>query len=221
MDSVARSILSVFLGYWMLCAEVVRAAPPPDIPVGTTPRDYLEVLRGSFLTPQISSSRYYTLLLRDDASVWSCGSYPGPEQISGRLMQVLPPGTARWVSAGRHGSFAGVLAFRDPGGLGGAYTSWTYIPPVSGKPVAGFDVSYFVEDGQVMAIGRNDFGQLGNLSLGGLSLTYAPVFTDTGMPLTDVKMVAAGSAFATAVKRDGTVWTWGGPTITANWATVR
>jgi len=204
MDSVARSILSVFLGYWMLCAEVVRAAPPSDIPVGTTPRDYLEVLRGSFLTPQISSSRNYTLLLRDDASVCACGGYEGIRGIPHSIFpaQVLPPGTARWISAGRHDSFAGVLTFAAV-----PYSNWTYIPPVSGKPVAGFDVSYFVEDGQVMAIGRNDFGQLGNLSLGGLSLTYAPVFTDTGMPLTDVKMVAAGSAFAIAVKRDGTVWT--------------
>ncbi len=187
---------------------------------------------GTFAVPQISSARWHTLLLRDDGSVWVCADSVG-DTYAGLLftdpdvesapwpVQALPPGTSTWISAGRYNSFAGVLGvgFNDYGQLGvnpAFYTSlppsYFYSPPVSGTPVAGFEFSYYIEDGKVMAAGRNDLGQLGNGTLSPVDTPnwiFAPVLTGDGTPLTEVQMVAAGSDFGVAVKRDGTVWTWG------------
>jgi alpha-tubulin suppressor-like RCC1 family protein len=137
---------------------------------------------------------------------------------------VLPPETSTWISAGRYNSFAGVL------GVGGNYYGqlgigpagdpasnpgqdhYTYNPPVSGKAVAGFEFSYYVEAGKVMVAGGNELGQLGNGTFSPIDTPnpiFAPVLTGDWTPLSDVRTVVAGSSFGVAVKYDGTVWTWG------------
>jgi len=60
------------------------------------------------------------------------------------------------------------------------------------------------QDGTVWTWGSNQYGQLGNGSAAGYSLTPVQVTS-----LTDVKAIAAGWDHCVAVKNDGTVWAWG------------
>src|SRR5262245_25522573 len=67
------------------------------------------------------------------------------------------------------------------------------------------------EGGTVVAWGTNDEGQLGNGPMGknceGYPKPSATPVRVTG--LSDVVQVGAGWKFAAALKKDGTVWTWG------------
>jgi alpha-tubulin suppressor-like RCC1 family protein len=68
---------------------------------------------------------------------------------------------------------------------------------------SGFTLALY-RDGTVHAVGRNDFGQLGN------GTTGSPTSTDAPIPgLTGIIAIAAGEKFGAALSRDGTVWTWG------------
>ncbi|HOI55654.1 MAG TPA: dockerin type I domain-containing protein [Phycisphaerae bacterium] len=60
------------------------------------------------------------------------------------------------------------------------------------------------QDGTVWTWGSNQYGQLGNGSSAGYSLTPVQVTT-----LANVKAIAAGWDHCVAVKTDGTVWAWG------------
>ena len=62
-------------------------------------------------------------------------------------------------------------------------------------------------DGTVLALGRNTSGQLGTVDG---NLTDATHPAPTPVPgLTDISAIAAGIGHSVAVRRDGTVWTWG------------
>lgn len=77
---------------------------------------------------------------------------------------------------------------------------------------AGMDYSLALKaDGTVWSWGSNPYGrQLTNTS-GGFTNTPAQVQIDSyGHKLTDITKISAGSAFGLALKKDGTVWTWGG-----------
>ncbi|AFQ43272.1 cell wall-binding repeat-containing protein [Desulfosporosinus meridiei] len=77
---------------------------------------------------------------------------------------------------------------------------------------AGMDYSLALKsDGTVWAWGSEPYGnQLTNTS-GGFSNIPAQIQIDSyGNKLTDITKISAGSAFALALKKDGTVWTWGG-----------
>lgn len=78
---------------------------------------------------------------------------------------------------------------------------------------AGMDYSLALKaDGTVWAWGNTQSGQLGNPSeKGPFTNIPAKVAVDTnGQALTGITKISAGSAFALALKNDGTVWTWGG-----------
>jgi alpha-tubulin suppressor-like RCC1 family protein len=60
------------------------------------------------------------------------------------------------------------------------------------------------EDGKVWALGENNFGQLGNGSFGGEAAE--PIMVNK---LDGVVAVLAGNKHSVALKKDGTVWTWG------------
>jgi alpha-tubulin suppressor-like RCC1 family protein len=60
------------------------------------------------------------------------------------------------------------------------------------------------EDGRVWALGENNFGQLGNGTFGGEALE--PVMVNK---LDGIVAVLAGNKHSVALKKDGTVWTWG------------
>jgi alpha-tubulin suppressor-like RCC1 family protein len=62
-------------------------------------------------------------------------------------------------------------------------------------------------DGRVSSIGRNAAGELGVVTSAG---TETPVRTlQTVSGLTDVRAIAAGTLMSAAIRRDGTLWTWG------------
>jgi alpha-tubulin suppressor-like RCC1 family protein len=60
------------------------------------------------------------------------------------------------------------------------------------------------EDGKVWALGENNYGQLGNGTFGGESLEPKMI-----NGLDGVIAVLAGGHHSVALKKDGTVWTWG------------
>lgn len=179
-----------------------------------------------FTTPMLSSNRRLTLMLRADGSVWGCGVdaslFTGVSD-TGYPVRISAPRSAGWVSSGHGVGFLGLRAFGDnsqgelgfpaPTGLPNLYAFQqpAYHPPVSGKPVAGYWVTYYVAGGKVYAAGENIWGQLGNGAADtNAHSTYTTVQTAGGADLTDVSFVVAGSDFAAALKHDGTVWTWGG-----------
>lgn len=77
---------------------------------------------------------------------------------------------------------------------------------------AGMDYSLALKsDGTVWAWGNNENGNLGRPSSSLITTTPVQVEVDGyGNKLTDVTKISAGSNFALALKKDGTVWTWGG-----------
>lgn len=79
---------------------------------------------------------------------------------------------------------------------------------------AGTDYSLALKaDGTVWAWGNNAYGQLGSPSVNGQTMTNTPVQVEediNGNKLTDITKISAGSAFGLALKKDGTIWTWGG-----------
>ncbi|PAD75303.1 hypothetical protein CHH67_15655 [Paenibacillus campinasensis] len=96
----------------------------------------------------------------------------------------------------------------------------THIPipgafAASGFPTAVRDVgagnghSMFIDgDGNVWALGNNEFGQLGNGTTRNSSRPVQVAKSD-GAPLTGARQVAGGFNFSVALLDDGTVWSWG------------
>ncbi len=68
----------------------------------------------------------------------------------------------------------------------------------------GHEHSIFIQDGEVLCVGNNNRGQLGNGVLGGMTFTPAKVGG-----LTDVIAVSAGNFHSLVLRADGTVWAWG------------
>lgn len=62
------------------------------------------------------------------------------------------------------------------------------------------------DDGTVWVVGGNEHGQLGN----GSQSTTITTEPQQVLGLTDVKMVSAGDNHSLALRKDGTVWGWGG-----------
>lgn len=73
-----------------------------------------------------------------------------------------------------------------------------------------------LENGDVVGWGRNGWGQANNLPSKEIMGTNGPVVFK-GLPLTDVIAVAAGNTYCLALRKDGTVLTWGGsPDVKGN-----
>jgi alpha-tubulin suppressor-like RCC1 family protein len=180
---------------------------------------------------RLAAGQFNSLALRGDGTVWTWGynmvgffpndpmnQFHTPVQVQG-LGDVVDVATS-----GRH-----ALAVREDG------TVWAWGLNASGQlgdgtrlgkptPVqvsgmtgvvavsAGEDHSLALrEDGTVWAWGGNSFGELGNGNVGGLNPTPGQV-----SGLTDVVSIVAGQFFSVAIRRDGTVWTWGTRRSAAN-----
>ena len=64
-------------------------------------------------------------------------------------------------------------------------------------------------DGTVWCWGRNDYAQLGNNTTTDSSYAVQVLANSSGEYLTNVKQISCGGAFVSALKNDGTVWSWG------------
>lgn len=133
---------------------------------------------------QISASKYHTLFLLNDGTVWSVGS--------GQYKQL--------------GNGAGT-AYQLTRVKADANNILTDIVHVS----AGSWHSLFVKaNGDVLSCGYNNVGQLGYGPTGFTPTYPSPVLeADQTTPLTDVKFACAGSNFSMFIKNDGTVFSCG------------
>lgn len=76
---------------------------------------------------------------------------------------------------------------------------------------AGIDYSLaLTADGTVWSWGSQPYGRQLYNDPGTFIVTPQQVKTNSDHNLTDITKISAGSAFALALKNDGTVWTWGG-----------
>ena len=64
-------------------------------------------------------------------------------------------------------------------------------------------------DGTVWAWGRNDYGQLGNGTIGDGTTTPYISSTPVQVDISGVTDIAVGDLYSLALKSDGTVWAWG------------
>ena len=129
----------------------------------------------------IASGAFHCLALRNDGTVWAWGR---------NLYGAVGDGTSG-------ANIVTPVQVAGPGGTG--YMS--KIISIS----AGYDHSLALKnDGTAWAWGRNDYGPLGDGTIGTDRLTPVQV-----SGLSGVVTIAGGGAHSLAVKSDGTVWAWG------------
>jgi len=196
----------------------------------TTNRSYPVRLGGNSITgaKQIAAGVDFTLVLRQNGTVWAVGSNVygqlGKGTTGGQstsLVQVQTPAGVALIGAGWYHGLAveaagsRVWGWGDNGNgkLGGTTNPKPTPTPIAGLAGAtalsgGFQHNLaLLPGGVVWALGFNGSGQLGvGDSIG---LTNTPIRV-TGV--TNVKALAAGRTHSVALKSDGTVWTWGNNT---------
>ena len=182
----------------------------------------------------LAVGRYHTLAVYSDGTVWSWGSNDrgelGDGSMDSQWFRAQVPGLTNIVSVSAFGETS--VALRSDGtvwtwgsndgyALGhGSEESESLIPvqvliadatPLQDVVAIASGYSHNLalrSDGTVWAWGSDWAFQLGNDSE--VDSPYAiPVLMDDGSPLQDVTQIACGDGHSLAVKRDGTVWTWG------------
>jgi alpha-tubulin suppressor-like RCC1 family protein len=176
---------------------------------------------------EVSAGLEHSIALTEDGGVWAWGWNEFGQLGDGTTEDKLTPvqitslSDIKAISGGR----AHNLALREDGSvwgwgynfygqLGQGFTSDYIGTPVRIQSLnnilaitAGGDFSLaLLKDGTVWAWGRNQSGQLGNGTFGHDVNQTHPVQV---VGLTDVRAIAAGSAYGIALRQDGTVWTWG------------
>jgi parallel beta-helix repeat protein len=136
----------------------------------------------------IAGGEAHTIALKKDATVWAWG-----DQFGTGLMTGTVP-----------------VKVTDPGDSSGFLTN------VAAIATGGYHTIALKKDGTVWAWGRNNLGQLGNGESGEDKKSVVPVqvwdplyIEASPLYLTDITAIAAGWEYTIALKRDGTVWTWG------------
>lgn len=174
---------------------------------------------------KIAAGRYGTFAVKSDGTVWTWGDNEEGElgngtNVDSSNVPVQAIGINGVVSIDAGETHAVVLKTdgtvlvwgnNGSGQLGDGSRNDKNIPQqvngisgVTAVAAGGYHTVALKEDGTVWAWGDNWAGQLGIGTSGAPQLTPVQV-TD----LTDVVSIAAGDFHTVAVKRDGTVWTWG------------
>ena len=173
---------------------------------------------------KIDTRYYHSIALQNDGSVWTWGwnakGQLGDGQTTDQFAPIQITGLTRvsGISAGAHHG----LALMSDGSIKswGANTSgqlgdgtWeNRLRPVNVKgiePAKTITAGYYhslaiLHDDTVWAWGKNDSGQLGD---GSYNIDRpTPVFVSG---LVNVVSIAAGKSHSMALKKNGTVWTWG------------
>jgi len=176
---------------------------------------------------QVGSGIYHTMAVKTDGTLWSWGANFDGELGTGTTTDQSSPGTTAgagttWcqTSAGSSHTTAvktdgtlwtwgrnssgqlgtGTTTSRSsPGTTAGAGTTWCQVS-------AGgyYHTAAIKTDGTLWTWGNNRYGQLGD----GTTTSRSSPVTTAGAGTTWCQ-VGAGSAHTTAVKTDGTLWTWG------------
>ncbi len=209
--------------------DIIQNLPESDFDVrGYCPtQDELYQLYNSGNVIQGSAGYCFSLVLKNDGTVWSWGANGHGECGNGSiadsvaLTQVVGLTNVISIAAGTSHS----LAVKSDGtvwawgsnnyGQLGDSTWQTRATPVQVSGLndivsiaAGYSHSLAVKsDGTVWAWGYNNYGQLGDQTRINRK-TPVQVYGELS-PLTDVISVAAGYAHSLALKSDGTVWSWG------------
>ena len=161
----------------------------------------------------IAAAYDHDLALRADGTVWEWGNALKPFQVEG----------LSGVVAVAAGSVHSLLALKSDGTIWARGYNWRGIlgdgttePRLTPVQVYGLTGVVAIaagaahclalkSDGTVWAWGSNQYGQLGD----GTLETSVPSVPARVSGLTGVTAIAAGYAHSLALKRDGTVWTWG------------
>ena len=160
--------------------------------------------------------------VKNDGSVWAWGSgsrgysglgysyYQSPKQVNISNVNTVCAGTAVLAIENSGTMWAWGI---NNGAYGNGSTKGSIYPTKLVKGAQSYNSCAIGHDhvlvlnnyGKVYVRGNNSSGQFGN---GTTNSTYTE--TLTGVPgLSDIVEVAAGYGFSVALKKDGTVWTWG------------
>lgn len=197
----------------------------------TYPRSNPILVPGLSGITAISSVGYHSLALKDDKTVWAWGENSGGQLGNGTTtssrvpVQVLGLSNITKIAAG--GNFS--VALREDGTVWAwGYNDYYQAGTGSGVPVltphqvnisgvvaisAGFEHALALKsDGTVWGWGLANLGQLGYSTNPALQVSIPVQATN----LTDAVAISAGGYFSMALKKDGSVVTWGS---NLNWET--
>ena len=203
----------------------------------TTPVQVVGFGGSGFFTDAVAvaAANEHSIALKQDGTVWAWGSNGVGQLGDGTLTASETP--VQVVGPGGVGLLTDVIAisaeYYQSFALKSDGTVWGWGDNSSGQiadigttetetPVQAFADAVAVSsgslhtlalksDGTVWAWGWDPYGELGDGTKGGSNLVPGPVVGPGGTGfLADIVAVDAGEYVSSAVKGDGTVWTWGG-----------
>ncbi|MDR2017620.1 MAG: hypothetical protein LBQ00_01870, partial [Syntrophobacterales bacterium] len=190
-------------------------------------------------TPMVAAGGGHSIALKEDGTVWGWGynghgqlgdgttidkTYPVQAKVKDNDGKLVPLSGVTAIAAGASSSSAlqsdGTVwtwGYNNFGQLGDGTTT-TRTTPVQLKnlsdvtAIAAQYYNFFAlkKDGTVWSWGWNQYGQLGNGTVDKPNALFAHPTPVQVKNLSDVKAIAAGYTHCLALKKDGTVWGWGG-----------
>jgi len=190
---------------------------------GTTiPKPYRVEVVGLENIQKISAGGMHSVALDGQGKVWVWGMKPvefneGSRQIQYSPVQLSQLSDVKDISANIHtvvlkkDGTVWAWGLNDRGQLGDGSTNFSTTPvqvkdinEVIAVSAGGFHTLALLSDGTVWSWGDNTSGQLGTGSSDYFSTTPVQV-----ADLSEIVEISAGHYFSSALKADGTVWTWG------------